>query len=293
MATLLKGKEVAEALKQKLTVEMENLRQKGITPGLSIVIVGDRADSAAYIKGAVKRCTEIGIDCRVEELPGDMSQKDFIDDLHRLNNDPAVNGILIMRPLPSQISENAVKYEISPEKDVDCMSPVNVSKIMSGEDGGFAPCTPSAVMEILHHYGIEPEGKRVVVIGRSMVVGRPLSMMLLKEHATITVCHTKTRDLAEETRRAEILVAAAGKARMVKKDMVSKDAIVIDVGINFDEDGKMCGDVDFDEVNPVAGMITPVPGGVGAVTSTILAKHVIEACKVSSLKTMKFMCPKY
>lgn len=282
MAIILNGKEVAEALKQKLIMEAEKLKKKGFTPGLCIVIVGDKPESAAYIKGAVKRCTEIGIDCKVEQLPADMSQKAFIDELHRLNSDDAINGILIMRPLFFQISENVVKYEISPEKDVDCMSPVNISKIMSGEEGGFAPCTPSAVMEILHHYGIEIKGKRVVVIGRSMVVGRPLSMMLLKEHATITVCHTRTKNLDEETRRAEILVAAAGKARMVKKDMVPKGAIIIDVGINFDEDGKMCGDVDFDEVSPIASMITPVPGGVGAVTSTILAKHVIRACKIQN-----------
>jgi methylenetetrahydrofolate dehydrogenase (NADP+)/methenyltetrahydrofolate cyclohydrolase len=282
MVKLLSGKEVAEALKQRLIKEVEELKKKGKTPGLCIVMVGDRADSAAYIKGAVKRCGDIGIDCSVKELPGDLSQEKFIEEIHRLNNDPAVSGILVMRPLPSRISEDVVKYEISPAKDVDCFNPVNVSKVMSGEEGGFAPCTPSAVMEILRHYGIELQGRRAVVIGRSMVVGRPLAMMLLKKNATVTVCHTKTAELAEETRRAEILVAAAGRARMVKKEMVKEGAVVIDVGINFDENGKMCGDVDFDEVSPVAGMITPVPGGVGAVTSTVLAKHVIEACKMQN-----------
>ncbi|HHW01488.1 MAG TPA: bifunctional 5,10-methylene-tetrahydrofolate dehydrogenase/5,10-methylene-tetrahydrofolate cyclohydrolase [Thermoanaerobacterales bacterium] len=282
MATLLKGKEVAESLKQKLKEEVEMLCQKGITPSLSIVIVGDRADSAAYIKGAVKRCSEIGIECNVRELPKDLVQDKFVDVIRQLNDDEKVNGIMIMRPLPGQISENVVKYEIFPAKDVDCMSPVNISKVMSGEEGGFAPCTPSAVMEILHHYGIDPKGKRTTIIGRSMVVGRPLAMMLLKENATITVCHTKTLNLAEESRRAEILIAAAGKAKMVKRNMVKEGAVVIDVGINFDENGRMCGDVDFDEVSQVAGMITPVPGGVGAVTSTILAKHVIDACKIQN-----------
>lgn len=280
MGTLLKGKEVAEALKQRLKLEIEELHKKNIASSLTIVIVGERPDSVAYVKGAVKRCSEIGIDCSVKELPGDITQDDFLKVLHQLNDDEKVNGIMIMRPLPKQISENVVKYEISPVKDVDCFNPVNVSKVMSGEEGGFAPCTPSAVMEILHHYGIDPKGKKTTIIGRSMVVGRPLAMMLLKENATITICHTRTANLAEETRRAEILIAAAGKARMVKKNMVKEGAVVIDVGINFDENGKMCGDVDFDEVSQMVGMITPVPGGVGAVTSTVLAKHVIKACKM-------------
>jgi len=280
MGKILSGKEVAEALKLKLKAEADELRGKGIIPSLSIIIVGDRADSAAYIKGAVKRCGEIGIECNVTELPGNIDQDKFLEVLHRQNADDKIHGIMIMRPLPSQISENVVKYEISPAKDVDCFNPVNVSKVMSGEEGGFAPCTPSAVMEILHHYGIDPKGKKAVIVGRSMVVGRPLAMMLLKEHATITVCHTRTVDLAGEAGRADVLIAAAGKARMVKKDMVKEGTVVIDVGINFDENGKMCGDVDFDEVSPQASMITPVPGGVGAVTSTVLAKHVLEACKM-------------
>ncbi|MGI5859291.1 MAG: bifunctional 5,10-methylenetetrahydrofolate dehydrogenase/5,10-methenyltetrahydrofolate cyclohydrolase, partial [Tepidanaerobacteraceae bacterium] len=181
--------------------------------------------------------------------------------------------------LPDQISEDAVKYAIAPEKDVDCFNPINVSKVMSGDEDGFPPCTPSAVIEILDHYGIEIKGKRAVLIGRSMVVGRPLAMMLLKRNATVTICHTRTKDLAQEAKRAEILIAAAGKAKMVTKDMVNEGAIVIDVGINF-ENGKMCGDVDFDNVSPIAGQITPVPGGVGSVTSTVLAKHVIKAFKL-------------
>ncbi|KXG73810.1 Bifunctional protein FolD protein [Fervidicola ferrireducens] len=189
-----------------------------------------------------------------------------------------------MRPLPAHILEDRVKYEISPRKDVDSFNPVNIAKVMGGEQDGFAPCTPSAVMEILHHYGIDLTGKRAVIVGRSMVVGRPLAMMMLKENATVTICHTKTKDLKAETTRAEILVAAAGKARMIKKDMVSPGAIVIDVGINFDENGRMCGDVDFEEVKEIAGKITPVPGGVGSVTSTVLAKHVIQACRMLSAK---------
>lgn len=279
MTKILSGKEVAAALKEKLAAEVEQFKQKGKTPVLFIVMAGDRPDSAAYIKGAVKRCTDIGIDCLVEKLPEEISQDEFLKVIERLNGDTNVNGILVMRPLPEQISEDVVKYKIAPEKDVDCFNPINVSKVMSGDGDGFAPCTPQAVIEILDHYGIEISGKRTVVIGRSMVVGRPLAMMLLKRNATVTICHTRTKDLAGEAKRAEILIAAAGKARMVTKDMVSEGAVVIDVGINFDENGKMCGDVDFDSVSEIAGQITPVPGGVGSVTSTVLAKHVIEAFK--------------
>ena len=279
MTTILSGKEVAAVLKEKLTAEVNQLKKQGKAPDLCIVMAGDRSDSASYIKGAVKRCTDIGIDCQVEKLPEEISQDEFLKVLDRLNKTPNINGIIIMRPLPQQISEDVVKYKIAPEKDVDCFKPINVSKIMSGEKDGFAPCTPQAVIEILDHYGIEIKGKRAVVIGRSMVVGRPLSMMLLKRNATVTICHTRTKDLANEAKKAEILIAAAGKARMISKDMVSDGAVVIDVGINFDENGKMCGDVDFDNVSQIAGQITPVPGGVGFVTSTVLAKHVIEAFK--------------
>ncbi|TYP56649.1 bifunctional 5,10-methylenetetrahydrofolate dehydrogenase/5,10-methenyltetrahydrofolate cyclohydrolase [Thermosediminibacter litoriperuensis] len=280
MADIVSGKEVAEALKQKLVDEVDELKSNGIIPGLAIVLVGDRPDSLSYIKGAQKRCSEIGIDCRLVQLPADTSEEEFVSRIRQLNQDRSVHGILVMRPLPATISEDRVKYEISPLKDVDCFNPVNMAKVMSGEEGGFAPCTPSAVMEILDYYGIELTGKRVVIVGRSMVVGRPLSMMMLKRHATVTICHTRTVDLAKETSRAEILVAAAGKARMIKKDMVGSGAVVIDVGINFDENGKMCGDVDFEAVKELAGKITPVPGGVGSVTSTVLAKHVIRACRM-------------
>ncbi|AEE90741.1 bifunctional 5,10-methylenetetrahydrofolate dehydrogenase/5,10-methenyltetrahydrofolate cyclohydrolase [Tepidanaerobacter acetatoxydans] len=280
MAKILSGKEVAAALKDKLTEEVKKLKEQGKALGLCIVMAGDRPDSASYIKGAVKRCTDVGIDCQVEKLPEEISQDEFLKVLDRLNKDSKINGIIIMRPLPRQISEDVVKYKIAPEKDVDCFSPINVSKVMSGDNDGFAPCTPAAVIEILDYYGIGLEGKRAVLIGRSMVVGRPLAMMLLKRNATVTICHTRTKNLPQETQRAEILIAAAGKARMVTKDMVSEGAVVIDVGINFDENGKMCGDVDFDSVSPIAGQITPVPGGVGSVTSTVLAKHVIEAFKL-------------
>jgi len=279
MGKILSGKEVAKALQDDLIIKVKILKNKGLIPSLCIVIVGDKFDSVAYIKGTQKRCSAIGINCKVEELPGDTSQEEFLSFIRKLNNDENIHGILIMRPLPHQISENTIKYVISPEKDVDCFNPINASKVMSGEEGGFAPCTPAAVIEILNYYNIAPKSKKAVVIGRSMVVGRPVAMMLLKKHATVTVCHTKTADLSRETQQADILVAAAGKAKMVNKEMVKPGAVVIDVGINFDEKDKMCGDVDYEEVSQIAGMITPIPGGVGSVTSTILVKHVIQACK--------------
>lgn len=281
MAKILSGKEVAKALREDLKKEAENIKKKKVVPTLCIVMVGQSPDSASYIKGAVRRCEGIGIETTVKTYPKDMSQDEFLKELDCLNEDPKINGIIIMMPLPEQISADVVKYKIAPEKDVDGLSPINVSKVMSGEDDGFAPCTPAAVIEILKHYGIKTRGKRAVVIGRSMIVGRPLAMMLIKENATVTICHTKTENLAEETKRAELLVAAAGSCKMVKKEMVSKGTIVIDVGINF-EDGKMCGDVDYDEVSQVAEMITPVPGGVGSVTSTVLAKHVLDACRIQN-----------
>ncbi|HWQ21335.1 MAG TPA: bifunctional 5,10-methylenetetrahydrofolate dehydrogenase/5,10-methenyltetrahydrofolate cyclohydrolase, partial [Clostridia bacterium] len=185
--------------------------------------------------------------------------------------------ILLFRPLPGQLSEDAVRSMINPKKDVDCMSPVNMAKVFAGDESGFAPCTSEAVMEVLAHYGIDVKGKRVTVVGRSMVVGKPLSMLLLKKNATVTICHTKTVDLAGTCRGAEVVIAAVGKARMITDDFVSGNGVVVDVGINVDSDGRVCGDVDFDAVAPKSSYITPVPGGVGAVTSSVLAKHVVRA----------------
>ncbi|MFO7151700.1 MAG: tetrahydrofolate dehydrogenase/cyclohydrolase catalytic domain-containing protein [Bacillota bacterium] len=280
MADILSGKEVAQALGEKLKGEVEELKAKGVTPGLAIVIVGDRPDSMSYIKSAQKRCGELGIDCRLVQLPENISENDFISQIHQLNEDRSVHGILVMRPLPTSISEDRVKYEISPLKDVDGFNPLSIAKVMSGDETGFAPCTPSAVMEILDHYGIELKGKRAVIVNSSMVVGKPLALMMLNRFATVNVCHIYTVDLPKETSRAEILVTATGKAKLIKKDMVAPGAVVLDVGISFDENGKICGDVDFDAVKEIAGKITPVPGGVGVVTSTVLAKHVIKACKM-------------
>lgn len=277
MTVLMKGAEVVSAMKERLLKDVEALNAKGITPGLAIVRLGARPDDLSYEKGAVKRCEGLGIKCRVFEYPETFTQEELIGEIKKINGDGSIHGILLFRPLPRQIDENAIKYVISPDKDIDCLNPVNVAKVFEGDETGFAPCTPEAVMEMLEHYNIDVKGKKVAVIGRSLVVGKPLSMLLLKKHATVTICHTKTHNLEETCKEAEILIAAAGKAKMVTDAFVSEGQVVIDVGINLDESGNLCGDVDFDKVEKQAAHITPVPGGVGTVTTSVLAKHVIQA----------------
>ena len=226
----------------------------------------------------------IGIECKVVELPETITQAEFEKTFFKINEDPKVHGILLFRPLPGHLDEGPVVSRINPLKDVDCMCPVNIAKVFSGDETGHAPCTPEAVMEMLDYYKIDPKGKKVTVIGRSMVVGKPLSMMLLKRHATVTICHTRTKDLTATCREAEILVAAAGKARMVTADMVGDGAVVVDVGINVDDKGNLCGDVDFEAAEPATSYISPVPRGVGSVTSSVLAKHVLKAAEYLSLE---------
>jgi methylenetetrahydrofolate dehydrogenase (NADP+)/methenyltetrahydrofolate cyclohydrolase len=277
MSIIMKGSEVAAAMKEELLREVEKLAQKEIVPQLGIVRVGARPDDLAYERGAIKKMGGMGIRCKVTELAESISQADFEKEFSAVNSDPDTHGILLFRPLPRQLDEESVKNIINPGKDIDCMSPVNIAKVFSGDESGFAPCTAQAVMEVLAHYGIDVRGKRVTVVGRSMVVGKPLSMLLLKKNATVTICHTKTRDLEETCRNAEILVAAAGKAAMIMADFVSENSVVVDVGINVGSDGKLCGDVEFDAVAPKVAYITPVPGGVGTVTSSVLAKHVVRA----------------
>lgn len=242
MSTIMKGSEVAAAMKEELIQEVETLKEQNINPCLAIVRVGARLDDLAYERGAKKRMEAAGIACRVIELPEDITQEEFEEEFHKVNDDKEVHGILLFRPLPEHLDEEPVKTMIHPFKDVDCMSPVNIAKVFSGDETGYAPCTPEAVMEMLAFYKIDPKGKKVTVVGRSMVVGKPLSMLLLKKHATITVCHTRTTDLPAVCREAEILIAAAGKAKMVTSDMVSEGSVVVDVGINVDEAGNLCGD---------------------------------------------------
>ena len=277
MSILMKGADVAKTMKEDLTGEARRLKDRGILPSLTIVRVGARPDDLAYERGARKRMEMIGIECKVVELPETITQAEFEKTFFKINEDPKVHGILLFRPLPGHLDEGPVVSRINPLKDVDCMCPVNIAKVFSGDETGHAPCTPEAVMEMLDYYKIDPRGKKVTVIGRSMVVGKPLSMLLLKRHATVTICHTRTKDLSATCREAEILVAAAGKARMVTADMIGDGAVVVDVGINVDENGKLCGDVDFETLEGTASMATPVPGGIGAVTTAVLAKHLVMA----------------
>ena len=284
MSILMKGADVAKTMKEDLTGEARRLKDRGILPSLTIIRVGARPDDLAYERGARKRMEMIGIECKVVELPETITQAEFEKTFFKINEDPKVHGILLFRPLPGHLDEGPVVSRINPLKDVDCMCPVNIAKVFSGDETGHAPCTPEAVMEMLDYYKIDPRGKKVTVIGRSMVVGKPLSMLLLKRHATVTICHTRTKDLSATCREAEILVAAAGKARMVTADMIGDGAVVVDVGINVDAKGNLCGDVDFNAAEPVTSYISPVPRGVGSVTSSVLAKHVLNAAEYLSLE---------
>jgi methylenetetrahydrofolate dehydrogenase (NADP+)/methenyltetrahydrofolate cyclohydrolase len=279
MAFLLKGSEVTKAMKDKMIIEVEELKSKGILPTLALVRLGERPDDLSYERGAIKRCEGVGINCRVFKFSESISVEELINETNKINNDKSIHGILMFRPLPKHINEDKITRAISPDKDVDCMNPVNIAKVFAGDESGFAPCTPEAVIEMIEHYKIPVEGKNVVVIGRSMVVGKPLSMLLLKKHGTITICHTRTKNLEEICKRADILVAAAGKAKMINKNFVSPGVIIFDVGINVDPDGKLCGDVDLDSVVEIVEGITPVPGGVGTVTTSVLAKHVVRAAE--------------
>jgi methylenetetrahydrofolate dehydrogenase (NADP+)/methenyltetrahydrofolate cyclohydrolase len=280
-AKLLTGKEVAQKMDQDIQKEVQELKAKGVNPALRIMIVGEAEDSVFYANSARKMAEKNGIACEIEQLPGAMSQDEFVNILKQRNADKNIHGIIVMRPFPKQISEDVVKYVLSPEKDVDCFNPVNAGKIMAGDLTGFPPATPQAVMEMLRFYEIPMAGKEAVVIGRSMVVGKPMSMLLLGENCTVTVCHSKTRDLPGVCRRADIVVAAIGKAKMITRDYIKTGATVMDVGINPEGD-KFVGDVDTEPAKEVAGAITPVPGGVGTVTTRVLLKHVVKAAKLQN-----------
>ena len=283
-AIILKGMPVVNAAKATLAERASALTASFAPPRLAIVRVGERADDEAYLRGAVKRCDSVGIACEVRAFGADITNAEFMDGFAEINKNPAIHGILVMSPLPAGINMGAVKNSIDPIKDVDCMSLVNTAKLFSGDATAHAPCTPAAVIEMLKHYEIPISGKRVTLVGRSLVVGKPLAMLLLAENATLTVCHTRTRDLAGECRRADILIAAAGSARMIGADCIKPGAAVIDVGINIAGDGSLCGDVDYGAAAEVAGYITPVPGGVGTVTTTILARNTLNACQKISLQ---------
>jgi methylenetetrahydrofolate dehydrogenase (NADP+)/methenyltetrahydrofolate cyclohydrolase len=280
-AKLLTGKEVAQKMDQDIQAEVQALKGKGVNPALKIMIVGDAPDSLAYANSAKKMAEKNGISCDIEQLAGTTSQDDFVRILKERNSDTAIHGIIVMRPFPKQISEDVVKHILAPEKDIDCFNPVNAGKVMAGDMTGFPPATPQAVMEMLRFYNIPMSGKEAVVIGRSMVVGKPQAMLLLGENATVTVCHSRTQDLPGVCRRADILVAAIGKAKMITPNYIKPGATVMDVGINVEGD-KLFGDVDTEPAKEVAAAITPVPGGVGTVTTRVLLKHVVKAAKLQN-----------
>jgi methylenetetrahydrofolate dehydrogenase (NADP+) / methenyltetrahydrofolate cyclohydrolase len=277
MAKLLKGAEVVLALNEKIQIYAEALKTLGVVPTLAVVRVGDRADDVAYERGIFKRAEGVGVAVRQVLLPQTVTQAELLEEIRRINEDDAIHGCLIFRPLPKGIDDEKIRAALLPEKDVDGITDGSLAGVFAGTKRGFPPCTAAACMEILDYYGIETLGKKAVVIGRSLVIGKPVAMMLLQKNATVTICHTKTQNMPEVTRQADLLIVAAGRAGVVGAEYVSAGQTVLDVGINFSSEGKMMGDANFEAVEPIVGAITPVPGGVGTVTTSVLMGHVVEA----------------
>ena len=282
-AKILYGKQLSADIKENLRQEVEQITKTGRTPGLAVVIVGDDPASHVYVRNKKRACELIGIKSFGYELPENTSQDELLELVGTLNQDDNIDGILVQLPLPKHIDEEAVINAIDPGKDVDCFHPFNVGRVMIG-NGIFLPCTPAGVMELIKLSGIEVEGKECVVVGRSNIVGKPQFLLLLQKNGTVTVCHSRTKNLSDVTRRADILVAAVGRAKMIGADMVKPGAVVIDVGMNRDENNKLCGDVDFDSVKDIAGAITPVPGGVGPMTIAMLMQNTIRAYRAHTDK---------
>ena len=280
MAKIFKGKEVADALTEKLKTQVEALRAAGVIPTLCIFRVGERPDDLAYERGATKRAQLAGVEVRNVILPSDVDQETFDRKLKEVNEDPAIHGILLFRPLPGHLDNERARQMLNPAKDVDGCTDLSLAGVFTNTKTGFPPCTAQAAMEILHHFGVGISGKKAAVIGRSLVIGRPVARMLMHENATVVNCHTRTIDVPSITREADILIAASGQLHSVTREYTNPDQVVIDVGINWDEEiGGISGDVAFDDVEPYVRAITPVPGGVGSVTSTVLISHVVEAAK--------------
>lgn len=281
MAEIIDGKAIAREVKAQVASEVETLKAGGVVPGLAVVLVGNDPASRTYVTHKEKDCAAVGIYSEEYALPAETSQEELLALVRSLNAKKEVHGILVQLPLPKGLDAEAVIETISPEKDVDAFHPENVGRIMVG-NYRFVPCTPAGIMEMLHHESVSPEGKRCVVIGRSNIVGKPTAMMLLHENGTVTVCHSRTRNLKDICAQADILVAAVGKPKFITADMVKPGAVVIDVGMDRDESGKLCGDVDFAGVEPVASRITPVPGGVGPMTRAMLLKNTVTAAKIQN-----------
>lgn len=274
---ILKGLPVAESINEKLIAQLENF--EGAVPHLAIIRVGEKPDDMSYERGATKKMDKVGFRCTSFVFDADIDNDSFQKEFDRINDDDDIDGILLLRPLPKHIDEKSILDRINPRKDLDGISAVNMAKVYSGDESGYAPCTAEAVIEMLDFAGVDLKGKNVAVVGRSLVIGKPVSMLLMKKNATVTICHTKTVDMPGICQKADIVVAAAGVAKMINESYIGENAVVIDVGINVDEDGKLCGDVDFERITDTASMATPVPGGVGSVTTSVLAKHLMKAAK--------------
>lgn len=279
MAELLKGKAVAKSLTEDTKAKAQELRERGIVPTLAIVRLGENPGDLAYEKGALKRAEQTGIDVKQFVFDESISQEELIAAIESINQDDSIHGVLMFRPLPKHIDEKAVCESLAPEKDMDGITSGSMAGVFMDSEIGYPPCTAKAVMEILDYYGVVLKGKKVTIMGRSLVIGKPVAMMVMARHATITVCHSRTskEDFAKAGKEADIVIAALGRAKMVGADKLGSGQVLIDVGINVDENGKLCGDMDFDEVCENAAMITPVPGGVGSVTTAVLMKHVVAA----------------
>ncbi len=279
MAQMIDGKKIAAEIREQIAADTKKLvEETGVRPGLAVVIVGDDPASHVYVRNKKKACEQVGFYSEEHALPEQTTQQELMALLDRLNQDPKIHGILVQLPLPRHLDEQAVIERISPKKDVDAFHAMNVGKIMIG-NFDFLPCTPAGVMELIHAADVSVSGKECVVIGRSNIVGKPMAMLLLHENGTVTICHSRTQHLPEVTRRADILVSAVGRAKFVTADMVKPGAVVIDVGMNRDENGKLCGDVDFAAVEPVASYLTPVPGGVGPMTITMLLRNTLTSAQ--------------
>ena len=285
MAKQLLGKEVTAALNERIKADVATLNAKGIKPTLGIIRVGERPDDLSYERGATKRCETLGVEYKKYLLPADVTQEELLKVVDEVNNDDNIHGVLMFRPLPKHINQTVVENALAAEKDVDCQTDASLGGVFTGKKVGFPPCTPQACMEILDHYGIDCTGKKAVVIGRSLVVGKPAAMMLIKKNATVTVCHTRTIDMPSVAREAEILIVAAGRAGVVGAEYVSPGQTVIDVGINVNEEGKLCGDVDYAAVEPIVDAITPVPGGVGPMTIASLMLNTVELFDIQNKRS--------
>lgn len=277
-ATLISGKDIANKKKNEIASEVEALKKAGVTPGLAVILVGNNPASRTYVTSKEKTCTQLGMHSLLIEYPETVSEQELLNKIEELNNDDKIHGILVQLPVPDHINETSIIEAISPEKDVDGFHPINVGRMMTGQDA-FLPCTPYGVMVMLQEMGIEIAGKHVVVIGRSNIVGKPQGQLFLNENATVTYCHSKTVDIKSITTQADILVVAVGRAYFVTEDFVKPGAVVIDVGMNRNSEGKLCGDVDFEHVKEKAGYITPVPGGVGPMTITMLMYNTLKSAK--------------